>query len=263
MRAYVFKRTALLLLACIGTAFGESSLPSGYGTSKELCIQGSCITNTSYWRGGAGGEYGDMSGSKKQTTSPFIGVKYRGVSGYNGKELMQTSVGLRYLSVERNSARLGGYDTRGNKSNGVDGSVSIGLNIRPNSPRTPLFINALYSVEYIYDTSLLHFMGAELEGFLIATPKLRYEYALGYSRYIAGGYRLSQVPSVRLEGSSDMIHINLTLAYALTARTHCYVKAYGKIRNLAQSNSFEYNGADTRISAQKQYFAGLELGLGF
>lgn len=235
-------------------------LPLYAASSKEVCALGSCVTNTSYTRIGIYGAYADTDLKTTQNMLQ-LSIADRSTTGHNGREIMQVAFGLKAGGIKRNNARFGDFDKRNTTAFAANGRGAIGINLLPSIQ--PLFLNAVYTLEYISDTLTLHHIGAELEGFIHTNSRLRYEYAFGYDYIFAGNYALPEIPRTKIAGYNYAIRANLGFSYQLNQNLHYFLKIYGKFQNLDNSAPLIINTQDTYLSARKQYFAGVELGIGF
>lgn len=190
-----------------------------------------------------------------------LSIADRSTTGHNGREIMQVAFGLKAGGIKRNNARFGDFDKRNTTAFAANGRGAIGINLLPSIQ--PLFLNAVYTLEYISDTLTLHHIGAELEGFIHTNSRLRYEYAFGYDYIFAGNYALPEIPRTKIAGYNYAIRANLGFSYQLNQNLHYFLKIYGKFQNLDNSAPLIINTQDTYLSARKQYFAGVELGIGF
>lgn len=206
-------------------------LPLYAASSKEVCALGSCVTNTSYTRIGIYGAYADTDLKTTQNMLQ-LSIADRSTTGHNGREIMQVAFGLKAGGIKRNNARFGDFDKRNTTAFAANGRGAIGINLLPSIQ--PLFLNAVYTLEYISDTLTLHHI-----------------------------YALPEIPRTKIAGYNYAIRANLGFSYQLNQNLHYFLKIYGKFQNLDNSAPLIINTQDTYLSARKQYFAGVELGIGF
>ena len=228
---------------------------NAYSVGKESCVFGSCVINTSYTRIGIVGGYASLHSDSTQNLA-LLSFADRSVARHNQKELMQSILMLQAGGISRNAVRLGEFDKRKDKAFALNGRVGLGINLLPNLAY-PLYLNALYSFDFLNDTYKIHSGGVELQGFLRGSARVRYEYALGYDYVFAGAYILPQISQVQFD-SGYVVRGSVGLSYALNQHIHTYINLYGIYRSLEKVATTSFAFKETQ-----QYIAGVELGLGF
>ena len=211
--------------------------------------------------GGMYGEYADTEAAGINLAGGYINFYARGASP---KERVQFVLDTHFGA---NKGNMGNFPVSADRSDtlGVFFEVRpmLGLNLLTQS--FPLYLNIAYTFNLTNSDSgknntngfvnYLHQVGAELEGIIRRSERLRYEYSAGYDYVFSGFYRArADGAQTNLSGYSYGVRASLGFAYNLSESVHYYMKLKAKYYNLAQSGIHPHT---------QQYIGMLELGVGF
>ncbi len=221
----------------------------------------SCPDNV--MRIGVGGMYGEYRSEDfvSNLAGGYLNIYARGASP---KERVQFALDMHFGA---NKGNMGNFPVSMDRSD----TLGVFLEVRPMlglnllTQNFPLYLNIAYTFNLTNSDSgknntngfvnYLHQIGAELEGIIKSSEKLRYEYSVGYDYVFSGFYR-SRLDGAQtdLGGYNYGVRASLGFAYNLSENVHYYMKLKAKYYNLSQIGIYPHT---------QQYIGMLEFGVGF